>query len=222
MSEFDNTVVLYDEDGNEIEFEIVHFCEYKGETYYVLWGEDDDEGDIFIVTNKNTEGKHEVVHDAEAIAYVQESFKGGMNGFMDEVDAYAVKADFIYKLNNILGDNPSDETVEAHKKESARLAHADIDIKIAPFDFENYLQQSQEFLFTEGNVAYGKAEYDKALSAFSQANEQGNIYAAAHLGMLHYYGYGCKQDRDIAFELFTRGAEHGCPLAAAWVSECYR
>lgn len=31
MSDFDNTVILYDEDGNEVEFEIVHFCEYKGE-----------------------------------------------------------------------------------------------------------------------------------------------------------------------------------------------
>lgn len=38
MSEFDNTVILYDENGNEIEFEIVHFCGYKGQTYYVLWG----------------------------------------------------------------------------------------------------------------------------------------------------------------------------------------
>lgn len=86
MSEFDNTVVLYDEDGNEIEFEIVHFCEYRGETYYVLWGEDDDDEDIFLVTKKDADGDHEVVYDDEVIAFVQESFKGGMNDFMDEVD----------------------------------------------------------------------------------------------------------------------------------------
>lgn len=52
MSEFDNTAVLYDEDGNEIELEIVHFCEFKGETYYVLWKEDDEDENIFLVTKK--------------------------------------------------------------------------------------------------------------------------------------------------------------------------
>lgn len=171
MSEFDNTVVLYDEDGNEIEFEIVHFCEYKGETYYVLWGEDDDDEDIFLVTKKDADGDHEVVHNDEVIAFVQESFKGGMNDFMDEVDAYAVELDFMRELNSILEDDPGAETVEAHKTESARPTPVGIEIKVTPFDFEKYLRQSQDFLFVEANAAYSKSDYDRALSAFSKADE---------------------------------------------------
>ena len=220
MSDFDNTVILYDEDGNEIEFEIVHFCEYKGETYYVLWGEDDNEEDIFIVTKKDADDDHEVVHDDEVIAFVQKSFKEGMNDFMDEVDAYAVESDFMSELNSILEGESDDIGAKAQSKEMSMPM--DAAVRIAPFDSEKYLQQSQDFLFVEANSAYGKADYDRALSAFSKADEQGNIYAAAHLGMMHYYGYGCQQDRDAAFEFFKRGAEYGCPLAAAWVSECYR
>ena len=106
MSEFDNTVILCDEDGNEIEFEIVHFCEYKGETYYVLWGEDEGYEDIFLVTKSDADGSHEVVHDGKVIEYVLESFKEGMNDFADEVDAYAAEQDFMSELNSILEGEP--------------------------------------------------------------------------------------------------------------------
>lgn len=36
MSEFDNTVILYDENGEEYEFEIVDYIPYRGKTYDVL------------------------------------------------------------------------------------------------------------------------------------------------------------------------------------------
>ena len=220
MSDFDNTVILYDEDGNEVEFEIVHFCEYKGVTYYVLWGEDEDEEDVFVVTREDADGDHEVVHDNEVIAFVQNSFKGGMNDLMDEVDAYAVESDFMRELNSILEEDSGEATTESPERNADSSASFDVDI--APFDATKYLRQSQDYLFVEANAAYGKANYDKAFSDFTKADEQGNIYAAAHLGMMHYYGYACQQDRQTAFELFLKGAKQGCPLAAAWVSECYR
>lgn len=94
-----------------------------------------------------------------------------MNDFMDKVDAYAVESDFMRELNSILEDKPGDEIVEARKKESARPSPVDIQIKITPFDAKKYLQQSQDFLFIEANAAYGKSDYDKALSAFSKADE---------------------------------------------------
>ncbi len=174
------------------------------------------------MTKKDADGDHEVVHDDEVIEFVQESFKGGMNDFMYEVDAYAVEQDFMSELNSILGGEPSKTINEGLQTDADVSAMPETEIKIAPFDSVKYLQQSQDFLFVEANAAYGKAEYDKALSAFSKAEQQGNIYAAAHLGMMYYYGYVCQQDRKVAFDWFKKGAQNGCPLAAAWVSECYR
>ncbi|RGQ05278.1 DUF1292 domain-containing protein [Blautia obeum] len=41
--DFDNIVTLYDEDGNEIEFEIIEQVKFRGKEYFLLWGEDEDE-----------------------------------------------------------------------------------------------------------------------------------------------------------------------------------
>lgn len=222
MNELDNVVILYDEEGNETEFEIVHYCVYKGETYYVLWGEDEDDEDVFVIVRKD-DGDYESVHDDDVIEYVQKSFKEGMNDLVDEADAFAVKSDFMRELNSILEDKPDGRSdVQPVIDEATPIISTDLDIIISPFDSSKYLQQSQDYLFVEANSAYGKADYEKALSAFSIADEQGNIYAVTHLGLMHYYGYGCQQDRNSAFKLFKKGAENGCPLVAAWISECYR
>lgn len=51
--DFDNIVTLYDEDGNEIEFEIIEQVKFRGKEYFLLWGEDEDEEDVFVVVTKN-------------------------------------------------------------------------------------------------------------------------------------------------------------------------
>lgn len=219
MSDYDNGITLYDEDGNEIEFEILHSCDYQGETYYVLWGEDENEKDFYVVAKGDD---FEVVHDEEIIEFVQKSFKDGMNDLMDEVDAFAVESDFMQELNSILNGHDPDDTSENPHNSEELVGNQDTDATITPFDAEKYLRQSQEYLFVEANIAYGKADYSRAISSFERSDIEGNDYAATHLGMMHYYGYGCEKDYLTAIDLFKKGAKNGCPLAVAWISECYR
>lgn len=167
MDDFDNIVILYDEDGNEVEFEIVHYCEYKGVTYYVLWGTDEDDEDIYLVTKKD-EDSHTVVHDDDVIEFVQKSFNGSMSDLMDEVDAFAVKSDFMRELQSIINDEPGAISSEENrsKAETAIQSSPGKDIKIKPFDPTEYLQRSQDYLFIEGDAAYGKENYETAFSFF--------------------------------------------------------
>ena len=53
MELFDNTIILYDKDGNEVEFEFLHECKYQGKTYYVAWSEETDDK---VVVTENSEG----------------------------------------------------------------------------------------------------------------------------------------------------------------------
>lgn len=96
------------------------------------------------------------------------------------------------------------------------------DIDFASFDPATYTQQSQDYLFVEANAAYVKDDYAKELEQFKSADAQGNIYSATRIGMMYYYGYGCTKNVETALEYFQKGALNGCPLAAAWISECYR
>lgn len=70
MADYDNTITLYDEDGNEIEFEIVDRIEYKGEEYLVLWEEETDEMAVVV----ERDGDYETVDDEDALEYVKKAF----------------------------------------------------------------------------------------------------------------------------------------------------
>lgn len=214
MDEFDNVVVLYDEDGEKHEFEIVDRVTYKGKTYDVLWCENDDS---MVVATKGADG-YETVHDDKVLEYVKKAFSQSMSSFMDEVEAFAVESDFMAELNSIIED--TDAQADEHIAEMVDDAEANC--CFAPFDIECYIQQSQDHLFIDANAAYIKDDYANALELFKAADEQGNIYAAVHIGMMHYYGYGCPKNVDAALVQFKKGAQNGCPLAAAWISECYR
>lgn len=214
MDELDNIVVLYDEDGEEYEFEIVDRVSYKGKTYDVLWCEDDDS---MVVATKGADG-YETVHDDEVLEYVKKAFSQSMSDFMDKVEEFAVESDFMAELNAIM-----DDTDTQVKETTTNISiNAESDYFFAPFDVDRYIQQSQDHLFIEANAAYIKDDYVKALELFKAADEQGNIYAAVHIGMIYYYGYGCPKDVDAALAQFIKGAQNGCPLAAAWISECHR
>lgn len=214
MNELDNSVVLYDENGDEYEFEIVDRVPYKGKIYDVLWCEDDDS---MVVATKNG-NDYETVHDTEILNYVKQAFSQSMDDLMDEADAFAVESDFMKELNAIMedSDTPINESAINTMEDSSS------DICFVPFDIEKYTQQSQDYLFVEANSAYIRDDYTKALELYKMAHEQGNIYAAVHIGMMYYYGYSCKKDVETALEYFKTGAQKGCPLASAWISECYR
>lgn len=49
FEEFDNTIVLNDEDGNEVVFEFLDLIEYEGGEYVVLLPTDDDDGNVVIL-----------------------------------------------------------------------------------------------------------------------------------------------------------------------------
>lgn len=78
MSEFDNTVILYDEDGEEYEFEIVDHILYKGKTYDVLWCEVDDSmvpiTDVKLFASK-TSGAQETDRDRYSTSFDKNELK---------------------------------------------------------------------------------------------------------------------------------------------------
>ena len=63
MAEYDNTLILYDEDGEEIEFQIVDRIPYNGEEYLVLWDEESDEMAVVV----ERDGDYETVDDEDAL-----------------------------------------------------------------------------------------------------------------------------------------------------------
>lgn len=75
--EFDNTVILNDEDGNEIPFEFLDLIEYEGENYVVLLPPGDDEVVILKAEEGPTEDEESYtsVDDEETLMAVFEIFK---------------------------------------------------------------------------------------------------------------------------------------------------
>ncbi len=80
--EFDNIIVLNDEDGNEVEFEFLDLIEYEGEEYVVLLPNDEEEdelGEVLILKLEDTESEDEEsyvsVDDEEVLNNVFEIFK---------------------------------------------------------------------------------------------------------------------------------------------------
>ena len=210
--ELDNIVVLYDEDGNEIEFEILHEVSYEGKTYCVVWSEDTD--DMAIVSKEA--GDYEVVDDEDVIDYVRKSFSADMASLSEQIDNLSDDVDsLLASIDETLGNNgdadPYDDTV------------LDVtDSTSIKFDLTKYMELSATESFENGCVAHHNDNYSEAFDSFKQAISEGNIFAYAHMGMLFYYGEGCEQDYYRAFQYFTKGADAGCPLATAWQAECYR
>ena len=89
--ELDNTIVLNDEDGNEVKFEFLDLVELDGEEYVVLLPlEQDDEeepGEVVILQVEDTESEDEEsyvsVEDEEVLNKVFEMFK---EKFQDEFE----------------------------------------------------------------------------------------------------------------------------------------
>lgn len=209
MDLFDNTITLCDEDGNEIEFEFLHECEYRGKTYYVAWSEETDDK---VVVTKDSDGEYEIVDDNEILEYVKKSFIEDMGNFIDEVNASSALADKLMAL-----DNKFDELFDDIEEDTNNLEPV-----VKSFDNEQYILQSQDYSFKQAMQAYEVADFNRSLELFKEASYQGNIFAYAHLGIMYHQGEGCEKNEELALRMFREGATAGCPLAACWIAEFYR
>ena len=80
--ELDNTVILNDEEGNEVEFEFLDLIEYEGEEYVILLPANEDieePGEVVILKVEDTESEDEEsyvsVDDEDVLNAVFEIFK---------------------------------------------------------------------------------------------------------------------------------------------------
>ena len=206
MELFDNTIILYDKDGNEVEFEFLHECKYQGKTYYVAWSEETDDK---VVVTENSEGDYEIVDDDDVLDYVKESFVEDMGNFMEEADALSDELSELDKKFDKLFDESEENT---NSSESV----------VDSFDYEQYVLHSQDYAFKQALQAYENADFNRALELFKEASYQGNIFAYAHLGIMYHQGEGCEKNEELALSAFREGAAAGCPLAACWIAEFYR
>lgn len=76
MKEQENTIVLLDEDGNEMEFELVITIEKEGKEYALLKNVDDDSDDMFaFFIDKDEDGDILVpVEDDDEIIEIQQIY----------------------------------------------------------------------------------------------------------------------------------------------------
>lgn len=59
MEEFDDIIVLNDEDGNEVRFEFLDIIEYKGEEFVFLLPVEDESGEITVLKIADTDDPDE-------------------------------------------------------------------------------------------------------------------------------------------------------------------
>lgn len=81
MEEREDTIILLDEDGNEIEFELVITIEYEDKEYALLKNVDDDSDDMFAFL-LDTDDQGDVlipIEDDEEIEAIQELYNDIVN-----------------------------------------------------------------------------------------------------------------------------------------------
>jgi len=74
----DNIVSLIDDEGNEVEFEVLDVVEYEGEEYVVLLPADEEAEDVLILLIENADTDEEsyvTVDDEDKLMKVFEIFK---------------------------------------------------------------------------------------------------------------------------------------------------
>lgn len=59
MEEFDDIIVLNDEDGNEVRFEFLDIIEYEGEEFVFLLPVEDESGEIIVLKIADTDDPDE-------------------------------------------------------------------------------------------------------------------------------------------------------------------
>ena len=75
--------------------------------------------------------------------------------------------------------------------------------------------------YEDGQAAYEKGEYDKALVLYNEAAEAGHVEAQLLLGFLHFNGDGVGQDYNTAVKWFTKAARQGDARSQAQLGIMY-
>lgn len=88
--EFDNIIVLNDEEGNEVKFEFIDLIEYQGDNYVILLPTDEDSDEVVILMlgedpDNPDEETYASVDDEDALNAVFEIFK---EKFKEEFNFY--------------------------------------------------------------------------------------------------------------------------------------
>ena len=87
MEELDNTIILNDEYGNEVEFEFLDLVSYQEEEYMILLPADDSDGTVVILRVEDSDDRDEEsyvgVEDEDVLNAVFGIFKAK---FKDEFD----------------------------------------------------------------------------------------------------------------------------------------
>lgn len=220
---FDNTVTLYNEDGNEIKYEIIEQLSYKGKQYFLLWNEDEDEDVFVVVTQIN--GQYKVVTDDDVLEQMNKRYKSGMSELLSvangdtSVDEYMA---MLHKFSDLRDEYDDLSTkIDNDLKEYDEMMN-DFEPVVSTFDYDRYERKSQEYLFRQAKQAYENTDFVYALELFNEASQQGNEFAYAHVGIMYHQGDGCEKNDELALNAFREGARKGCPLAACWIAECYR
>ena len=90
MSEMDNTVILVDENGVEMTFEVLDVIAYEGNDYAILVAEEGEETDTVVIvridTDENGEENFSSVEDEDVLDAVFEMFKENCGDEFDFVD----------------------------------------------------------------------------------------------------------------------------------------
>lgn len=237
----ENTLYLVDEDGEEIELDVYDKITYKGIEYLVTVAEDT--GDIVFLFERD--GEYIALFEGEAYDYLTNEVNKGLRQVIDlvntkfEVDELLDKCDSLIGLcEDALNDNDDhddvDDTNDASENSCIPTTNEDVneailhdtidklDEEVMMFDSDLYISQTQDYSFKAAINAYICGRYEEALKLFRDSVSEGNIFASARIGIMYHYGEGCIQSDDMAYEAFCKGAELGCPLAAAWRAECYR
>ena len=89
--EMDTTLVLTDEDGNDVRFELLDRIVYEGETYLVLLDPEDTEGEVLILQADSSQDNEEYdnflsVTDDDILTAVFELFKENNSDIFDFTD----------------------------------------------------------------------------------------------------------------------------------------
>lgn len=85
FDELDTTVMLHDDDGNEVTFEFLDLIEYEGESYVILLPVDDDSDEVVILKVESTDDPEEEAYvPVESEATLTAIFEIFRDKFKDE------------------------------------------------------------------------------------------------------------------------------------------
>ena len=102
---------------------------------------------------------------------------------MDEAEAFAVESDFMTELMEVAEGKKKVDTPSPDSTQNSEIQPPS-QVETVHFDYEKYVQQSQDFLFKEATAKYNAFSFDEALSLFISAQEDGNIFCC---GTYRYY-----------------------------------